>query len=100
MDPGKMNRLPDTTGMRNQVVILRNQRNSYDHAVRAVGVALVEVGLSDREAGTGVRDAEPWEIKEAITEQTAAVFYLAKSDARPRLPQVVAVAREAGVPVL
>src|SRR5947208_11757254 len=66
MDPAKMNRLPDARDMRNQVVVLRSQRNSYDHAVRAVGVSLVEVGLSDRHAGTGVRDAEPWEIREAI----------------------------------
>lgn len=100
MDPAKMNRLPDTKDMRNQVVVLRSQRNSYDHAVRAVGVSLVEVGLSDRHAGTGVRDAEPWEIREAITERTAAVFYLAKPDSLPRLPAVVALAHEAGVPVL
>ena len=31
-------------------------------AVRAAGVRLVEVGLADRYAGAGVRDAEPWEI--------------------------------------
>jgi len=100
MDPAKMNRLPDARDMRNQVVVIRNQRNSYDHAVRAVGVSLVEVGLSDRHTGTGVRDAEPWEIKEAITERTAAIFYLAKPNSQPRLPEVAAVAREAGIPVL
>src|SRR5450755_2818311 len=30
MDPGKMNRLPDTRGMRNEIIVVRSQRNSYD----------------------------------------------------------------------
>jgi D-glucosaminate-6-phosphate ammonia-lyase len=99
-DAGKMNRLPDTRGMRNEVIVIRSQRNGYDHAVRAVGVKLVEVGLSDRIADTGVRDAEAWEIRDAITADTAAIFYLAKAHSRPRLPEVAQIAREAGIPVL
>jgi D-glucosaminate-6-phosphate ammonia-lyase len=100
MDPGKMNRLPDTRDMKNQVIVMRSQRNSYDHALRAVGVSLVEVGLSDRLTGTGSRDAEPWEIKEAATDRTAAVFYLAKPHSQPKLSQVTAIAHEAGLPVI
>jgi D-glucosaminate-6-phosphate ammonia-lyase len=100
MDPAKMNKLPNTMDMRNEVIVMRSQRNSYDHAIRATGVTLVEVGLSDRFAGTGVRDAEPWEIREAITDRTAAVFYVAKPHAEPALSQVTAVSHEAGVPVL
>ena len=99
-DAGKMNRLPDTRGMRNEVIVIRSQRNGYDHAVRAVGVKLVEVGLCDRIADTGVRDAEAWEIRDAITADTAAIFYLAKPHSRPRLPEVTQIAREAGIPVL
>ncbi len=100
MDPAKMNRLPDTRDMRNQVIVMRSQRNSYDHALRAVGVRLIEVGLSDRLTGTGVRDAEPWEVKDAITDQTAAIFYVAKPHSQPGLSEVTAVAHEAGLPVL
>jgi L-seryl-tRNA(Ser) seleniumtransferase len=99
-EPAKMNKLPDTRGMRNEIIVMRSQRNSYDHAVRAVGAVLVEVGLSDRFAGTGVRDAEAWEIKEAITEKTAAVFYVAKPYSQPALADVVKVAHEAELPVL
>ena len=66
LDPGKMGRLPDTRGMKNEVVIVRSQRNFYDHAVRTTGARIVEVGLPDRYAGAGVRDAEPWEIEDAI----------------------------------
>jgi L-seryl-tRNA(Ser) seleniumtransferase len=47
-----------------------------------------------------VRDAEPWEIKEAITGKTAAIFYVAKPFSQPRLAEVAAVAHEAGIPVL
>ncbi|MBA4098771.1 MAG: hypothetical protein C0484_18655 [Rhodospirillum sp.] len=100
LEPGRMARLPDTTGMKNEVVVVRSQRNFYDHAVRAAGIRLVEVGLPDRYAGAGVRDAEGWEIADAITDRTAAVFYVADAAARPPLAEVVKVAHAAGVPVI
>lgn len=100
LEPGRMARLPDTTGMKNEVVVVRSQRNFYDHAVRAAGVRLVEVGLPDRYTGAGVRDAEAWEIADAITDRTAAVFYVADAAARPKLSEVVKVAHAAGVPVI
>jgi D-glucosaminate-6-phosphate ammonia-lyase len=100
LDPGRMARLPDAGGMKNEVIVVRSQRNFYDHAVRAAGIRLVEVGLPDRYAGAGVRDAEPWEIADAIGERTAAVFYVADRAARPTLADVVKVAHAAGVPVI
>lgn len=100
LNPGRMARLPDTRGMKNEVIVVRSQRNFYDHAVRAAGVTLVEVGLPDRYAGAGTRDAEAWEIADAITECTAAIFYVADRHARPSLEEVVRVARAAGVPVI
>ncbi|MGE0719241.1 MAG: aminotransferase class V-fold PLP-dependent enzyme [Alphaproteobacteria bacterium] len=100
LDPAKMNRLPDTTGIKSEVVVARSHRNFYDHAVRGAGVTLVEVGLSDRYSGAGVRDTEAWEIGAAITDRTAAVLYVAGADARPPLPDVVAAAHAKGVPVL
>lgn len=100
LDPAKMNRLPDTRGMRQRVVMIRGQRNSYDHAVRACGALIVEAGLADRLTGAGVRDTESWEIAEALDENTACVFYVAHDDARPSLREVLAVAHEAGIPVL
>jgi L-seryl-tRNA(Ser) seleniumtransferase len=100
LDPGKMNRLPDTTGMKNEVVMVRSQRNFYDHAVRGAGVRIVEVGLPDRFAGAGVRDAEAWEIDHAIGDRTAAVSYVASATARPALAEAVKIAHARGVPVL
>jgi L-seryl-tRNA(Ser) seleniumtransferase len=100
LSPGRMNRLPDTTGMRNEAVMVRSQRNFYDHAVRTAGARIVEVGLPDRYAGAGVRDAEAWEIADAIGEHTACVVYLANPRSRPALAEVTEVAHAAGVPVL
>src|SRR5579863_2778153 len=48
LDPAKMAKLPDTDGIRNQFIVSRSHRNSYDHGVRAAGAQLVEVGLPDR----------------------------------------------------
>ncbi|MFT3989499.1 hypothetical protein [Aestuariivirga sp.] len=98
-DLSAMARLPDTASLKNEVVMARSQRNFYDHAVRAAGARIVEVGLPDRFAGAGVRDAEGWEIDAAISERTAAVFYVADALARPSLPEVVEVAHGRGVPV-
>jgi D-glucosaminate-6-phosphate ammonia-lyase len=100
LDPGKMNRLPNTAGLKDEVIVARSQRNFYDHAVRAAGVRLVEVGIADRFSGAGVRDCEAWEIADAITLQTAAILHVATEWSRPTLAETVAVARARGVPVL
>ena len=100
LDPLKMNRLPDTSGMKSEVVIARSQRNFYDHAVRTVGVSLVEVGIADRFSGAGIRDAEAWEFAAAIGEQTAAVVYVSYAHSLPELSDVVEVAHAADVPVV
>ena len=100
LDSGKMGRLPDTRGMKNEVIMVRSQRNFYDHAVRTTGAQLIEVGLPDRYAGAGVRDAEAWEIEDAISDRTAAVFYVVGGNAQPPLPEVARVAHQHSVPVI
>lgn len=100
LDPGRMARLPDARGMKNEVIMVRSQRNFYDHAVRAAGATIVEVGLPDRYAGAGVRDAEAWEIEDAITERTAAIFYVADAQSRPPLEEITRLAQARKVPVL
>jgi D-glucosaminate-6-phosphate ammonia-lyase len=92
-DLGRMARLPDTRGMKNEIIMIRSQRNFYDHAIRAAGATIVEVGLPDRYAGAGVRDAESWEIEDAITERTAAIFYVADASAQPSLKTVATIAK-------
>ena len=45
LDVALMNRLPDTGGMNNEIIVHRAHRNDYDHALRAAGARLVEVGF-------------------------------------------------------
>ena len=100
LDPVKMSQLPDTSGLRNEFIISRSHRNSYDHGVRAAGARLVEVGLPDRLTGCGVRDTEAWEFASAIGDRTAGMLYLARANARPALSEVVRVAHAAKIPVM
>lgn len=100
LDPAVMAGLPGRPGAVDEVVVARSQRNAYDQAVRTAGARLVEVGLPDRFAGAGERDAEAWEYAAAIGPRTAAVLWVAEARARPGLAEVVAVARERGVPVI
>ncbi len=57
-DPEKMQKLPDTSGMKNECVVPKWSRSYYDHAVRAVGVRMVEVDtLESLERALGPRTA-------------------------------------------
>jgi L-seryl-tRNA(Ser) seleniumtransferase len=72
-DPAAIDRLPDRTGLRNEVVVHRTHRNPFDHAIRVPGARFVEFGYLGVPAGVG---AYRWQLDAAITEKTAAVFYL------------------------
>lgn len=98
MDVGKMDRLPDTAGMKNEVVVQRGHRNSYDHAIRSAGVRMVEVGYLGYPGAGGTM---PWQLDEAITERTAAVAcpILDTPGCLP-LPLVCEIAHAKGVPVI
>lgn len=93
LDPGRMNRLPDTTGMPNEIVLLRRHRNDYDHALRLAGAKLVEVGFHDWTFA--------YEVEEAIGPNTAGVFYLGSDEnANLSLADVIGIAHAKGVPVI
>jgi uncharacterized pyridoxal phosphate-dependent enzyme len=94
-DPVLMKQLPDTTGLKDQVIIERTHRNPYDQAVRTSGAKFVEIG---REGGTRVEDLEA-----AITEKTVGVFYVVAGWLPPgalTLEQTVEVAHRHGLPVI
>lgn len=88
-DPEKMQRLPDTTGMRNTVLIQRGHQYHYQRAVTVSGAHLVEVEANKLEA--------------ALTPNVAAVLFPAHLDGAPdtvRLEAVIQLAHAHGVPVL
>jgi L-seryl-tRNA(Ser) seleniumtransferase len=95
-DLAAMHRLPnDLTGLKNEIVVHRAQRNWYDFAIRQSGATLVEIGHS--------METAPWELEAAIGERTAAVFYFAGSHLnRNTLPlaTVVEIAHARDVPVV
>ncbi len=88
-DPEKMRQLPDTTGLKNEVVVARQSRHEYDQAIRAVGVKMVEVDTRE-------------EFHAALRNRTAMISVLGKAEAagKIRLEEMVAAGRKAGVPVL
>jgi L-seryl-tRNA(Ser) seleniumtransferase len=99
-DAGRMERLPHAGGFPHEFVIAREQRSGYDHAVRAAGAKLVEVGFNEVVANAGVRRTEAWEYEAAFGPNTAGVVYSFANDSRPPLSEVVAVAHRHGLPVL
>ena len=99
-DRSRMESLPDTAGFANEFVVSREHRSGYDHAVRAAGAKLIEVGFNDIVSGAGVRRTEIWEYEAAFRESTAGVLYVLGPGSVPPLPQVVDVAHEHNLPVL
>lgn len=99
-DLARIEALPDCRGFPHEFVVAREQRNGYDHAVRAAGARLVEVGFHEPIAGAGVRRVEAWEYTAAFGPATAGVLYVKSPHARPELAEVVAAAHARGLPVL
>jgi uncharacterized pyridoxal phosphate-dependent enzyme len=94
-DPERIHQLPDTTGMRNEMLIHRTHRNPYDQAVRTAGATFVEFG---QESGT-----KPADLEAAITDRTVGVFYVVANWLRPgamTLEETVAVSHRHGLPVV
>lgn len=87
-DPEKIQRLPDPT-LKNEVIAPRYSRNVYDHAIRMLGVRIVEVDSRE-------------ELAAAINPRTAMIMVLAgPGDRGPLGLEVIAdVARPRGVPIL
>lgn len=86
-DPEKITRLPDTTGMRHEIIQERCLRSGYEQCMRIAGGTVVTV------------DTET-DLRAAIGERTALVFIDGDAEARSRItPQrMIAIAREQGVP--
>ena len=95
-DPSRIAQLPDTTGMKNEFVIQRAHRFSYDQAFRVPGGVLVEIGLARRTA--------PYELERAIGPRTAGVVHLVSPFTSPpgalSFEEVSRIAHRRGVPVL
>jgi len=88
-DPEKIQRLPDLTGLKNEVIMPRESRVVYDQAVRTVGVKIIEVNSIE-------------ELQGAISRHTAMIEILGNhfGGAKLDLKDVAPIARKAGIPIL
>lgn len=99
-DVARMARLPDTRGMPNEILMPRTHRNAYDHALRAAGATIVDIGHNDRGTGAGIRGLEPWEIEAAVTPATVAFAFAANADNAGEVPAVAALCARLGLKLI
>ncbi|MBA7599880.1 D-glucosaminate-6-phosphate ammonia lyase [subsurface metagenome] len=101
LDVARMNRLPHTAGMPNEVLMARHQVSGYDHAISAAGAKIVEVGMpNDTTPPMEVHITEAWEFEAAITENTVAIAYAARPGGHPPLEEVIDIGKRYHIPVL
>lgn len=88
-DPEKILRLPDTTGMKNEVIIQKQHRYGYDHAVRACGIRFVEVD--------GVE-----ELERAVNERTAMMLFFNANNNVGKIQdaEFAALGKKHGIPTM
>ncbi|MFI5193232.1 MAG: hypothetical protein ACHQD7_04225 [Chitinophagales bacterium] len=87
-NPEKLIRIPNLTGFdKTEVVIPRSSRNEYDHAIRNIGVKVIDVEtLEEFENATGPR--------------TAMIYVMADSREPLSLENIVRIAKPKNIPVL
>lgn len=71
-DRDKIRQLPDTRGMKNEVIVQKSHRNGYDHAVRNAGIRMIEVETAA-------------ELESAIHSRTAMMFFLYAANNRGQI---------------
>lgn len=88
-DLDKVRRLPDTTGMKNEVIIQKGHRFPYEHAVRNVGVRLVEVETRA-------------DLERAVNERTALLLFVNSRtpEGQIKADEFAQLGRKLGVPTM
>jgi L-seryl-tRNA(Ser) seleniumtransferase len=88
-DQDKIRRVPDITGMKNEVIFQTSHRFGYDHAIRNVGVKIVEVETREQ-------------LESAISDQTAMLFFLNSADPKGQIKrqEFAQIAKQKGIPCL
>jgi D-glucosaminate-6-phosphate ammonia-lyase len=95
VDGLKWEQLPDTTGMKNEVVMQRHHRYKYDRCARMTGARVIEAG-DDR--GTTLE-----QLAATLGPRTAAVLFPAHLDGKPGtvpLLEVSALCHRQGIPLV
>ena len=88
-DPRFIRRLPDTAGMKNEVLIQKAHHSCYDNQLCDVGVKLIDVET-------------PADVKKAVSARTALLFFLNVAEGEGKIKRTgwVALARRHNLPTL
>jgi len=96
LDQSKIERLPDTGGFeKNEIIIQTGHENTYDRCLRISGAKVVPIGIPYL--------TYPWQLRNAISDRTAAISHFTIGTARPgllELEDVISIARDASIPVI
>jgi uncharacterized pyridoxal phosphate-dependent enzyme len=95
MDADKRALLPETNGMKNEIIIHKSGRVGYAFAIRQAGGKFVEIGTE--------QGATPEDLQNAIGEKTAAIFYFYNinlMNGQIPLDKSIEIARKHGIPVI
>jgi uncharacterized pyridoxal phosphate-dependent enzyme len=86
-NPEFIERLPDLTGMKSEVIIQKSHRNPFDHQLRATGVKLIEVETRE-------------DVRRSVNSQTAMMHFsnFANSTGQIKVDEWVKLAKENNVP--
>jgi len=82
-----ISQLPDLTGLKSEVIMQKAHRYGYDHAVRAVGIRMVEVESAD-------------ELERAVSPKTAMMLFFNDAQGRGKIgaADFVALGKKHNVP--
>jgi L-seryl-tRNA(Ser) seleniumtransferase len=88
-NPKFIRRLPDTTGMKNEVILQKAHHSCYDNQLTDVGVRLIEVET-------------PADVQKAVNKRTALMFFMnvAERDGRIRIGEWLELGRKHKVATL
>jgi len=108
-DPSRIDRLPDSSGMKNEVVLFDGHGNHYDSNYEIAGATIVRWGSpspSDSEnsgdSGDSAKGSIQDQLEEAFSDQTCAMAWIAAPFMRDPMPfkEAAAIARERGILVI
>ncbi len=91
-NPEKLVRIPDLSGFdKTEVVIPRSSRNSYDHAIRNIGVTIITVDTLE-------------ELEKSLNPGTAMIYVMTGNDTLPgnkfAIDKIAALAKPLNIPFL
>jgi D-glucosaminate-6-phosphate ammonia-lyase len=101
LDVARMNRLPDTLGCPDEVLMPWHQISGYEHAIRAAGAKVIGVGIpGDVTPPDQVYRATKRDVESMVTGRTAAIACAVQKDCHPSIEELVYIGKKYNLPVI